>query len=447
MQRVVANQRLGGSGNRAVTRPAHPSSASLGNHLVHRLIQDGSQAGDSGEFAASYPPVSELVNDAVGGPGAGLDGEMRNFMESRFGYDFSQVKLHTDSKAADSAAAINAKAYTVGNEIVFGDGQFSPGTDEGKRLLAHELTHVVQQGSGPVAGAPTVDDSLSISDPEDTFEKAADACAEQVIGNATGEAMQSVGEGTATVNREGADQDDDETLGAIGEAGKSALELGEEAGVPEGAGGIFGGAMDIASGINQGGAKGVFDVTKGALDVGGGIGEAAIAGGAAESGIAGTLADLGPVAGILGGAKAIDKGINEGGGMGALDVAKGGLGLTGGIGEAALAAGAEEAGVAGVLADAGPLAPALGAGMLAGTGLATVADSSLTRTGAFGTDANTGQNQSAMDWGANWGTDWDKVHNNGGPSVIGGILAGAGGIVGGLGGAAYGAGKWLGDNL
>jgi hypothetical protein len=69
-------------------------------------------------------------------------------MEPRFGHDFSQVRVHTDSKAAESARDLTANAYTVGRNIVFGTGQFLPGTQMGWQLLAHELTHVVQQSAG-----------------------------------------------------------------------------------------------------------------------------------------------------------------------------------------------------------------------------------------------------------------------------------------------------------
>jgi hypothetical protein len=71
----------------------------------------------------------------------------RDFFESRFGADFSNVRLHTDSVAAKSAQSINALAYTSGNHIVFNSGQYSPDSDSGKKLMAHELTHVVQQGN------------------------------------------------------------------------------------------------------------------------------------------------------------------------------------------------------------------------------------------------------------------------------------------------------------
>lgn len=91
----------------------------------------------------------------------------RAFFEPRFGHDFSQVRIHADGQAADAARALNARAYTLGSNIVFGSGQYAPTTDEGKRLLAHELTHVVQQsgstraklGLSPVA-SPTIQREL-----------------------------------------------------------------------------------------------------------------------------------------------------------------------------------------------------------------------------------------------------------------------------------------------
>jgi len=69
-------------------------------------------------------------------------------MEQRFGHDFSRVRVHADAKAQMSAQAVNANAYTVGNDIVFASGRYLPGLAEGRRLLAHELTHVVQQRRG-----------------------------------------------------------------------------------------------------------------------------------------------------------------------------------------------------------------------------------------------------------------------------------------------------------
>jgi len=80
--------------------------------------------------------------------GQSMPNELRNFYEPKFSYDFSNVKVHTDNAAAKSAQSINALAYTSGANIVFNQGRYSPQTDSGKRLLAHELTHVVQQNGG-----------------------------------------------------------------------------------------------------------------------------------------------------------------------------------------------------------------------------------------------------------------------------------------------------------
>jgi len=97
--------------------------------------------------------TSEVPNDlesqinAIHGGGQPLAESERAYFEPRFGADFSQVRLHTDSQAAESARAVNARAFTVGQDVVFGAGQYAQGAREGRRLMAHELTHVVQQFS------------------------------------------------------------------------------------------------------------------------------------------------------------------------------------------------------------------------------------------------------------------------------------------------------------
>ncbi|HEY9422686.1 MAG TPA: DUF4157 domain-containing protein [Thermoanaerobaculia bacterium] len=101
------------------------------------------------------PPI---VGDALRSAGRPLGAEVRGFMEPRFGHDFSQVRVHTDASAAQSAAEVNAVAYTVGNDIVFGSRQYQPDRPEGRTLLAHELTHVVQQRNGrPTASGLRMD--------------------------------------------------------------------------------------------------------------------------------------------------------------------------------------------------------------------------------------------------------------------------------------------------
>lgn len=100
--------------------------------------------------AALAHSVPTIIHDVLRSSGQPLDTSTRSFMESRFGHDFSGVRVHTDQRAAESARSVNALAYTVGRDVVFESGQYAPGSMAGKRLLAHELAHVVQQGSGAV---------------------------------------------------------------------------------------------------------------------------------------------------------------------------------------------------------------------------------------------------------------------------------------------------------
>ncbi|MEN6428240.1 MAG: DUF4157 domain-containing protein [Phycisphaerales bacterium] len=102
-----------------------------------------SSTGDHSPSALTdVPPIIHKVLCSSGEP---LDAETRAFMEPRFGYDFSHVRLHADRCAAESARAVNAVAYTLGKDVVMGGGHYASGSPEGRRLLAHELTHVVQQ--------------------------------------------------------------------------------------------------------------------------------------------------------------------------------------------------------------------------------------------------------------------------------------------------------------
>ena len=120
------------------------------------------------------------VHDVVGSGGSPLDTEARVDMESRFGQDFSDVRVHTDSRAHESAKSVNAQAYTVGSDIVFQSGNYNPGSDSGKHMLAHELTHVVQQRSGPVEGTEA-GGGVKVSDPGDRFEREASANADAMM--------------------------------------------------------------------------------------------------------------------------------------------------------------------------------------------------------------------------------------------------------------------------
>ncbi len=116
----------------------------------------GQAAGDAGTVPAS-------VDRVLSGSGRPLDPALQQDLGQRFGHDFSQVRVHTDSVAEESAQDINAHAYTVGHNIVFGAGGFAPGSHEGRKLIAHELTHVVQQSGAEGIHAGQGGEKLGLS--------------------------------------------------------------------------------------------------------------------------------------------------------------------------------------------------------------------------------------------------------------------------------------------
>ena len=120
------------------------NTSSAGSILQRTAIRSHSEE--------SVPP---MVHEVLRSPGQSLDKETRELMESRFGHDFSQVRVHTDSNAAEFAESINARAFTIGQDIGFRAANYSSESAQGKRLLAHELTHVVQQSK---ANAPEMND-------------------------------------------------------------------------------------------------------------------------------------------------------------------------------------------------------------------------------------------------------------------------------------------------
>ena len=178
----------------------------LGPASVLRLQRAAGNAGVAqlldGE-AEQASPVKEVVGQGGGAP---LEPVVRQRMESSFGTDFSDVRVHAGAGAAASARAVDAHAYTVGSEIVLGDSQ-APGSAGHERTLAHELTHVVQQRSGPVDGTPAAG-GISISSPTDRFERAAEATADHVM--TTGRAGEVGGQAASSVQREAAPGEDEE---------------------------------------------------------------------------------------------------------------------------------------------------------------------------------------------------------------------------------------------
>ncbi len=207
-QEAVAPARLAVSAPmpEAVARLSHPGSESPrvqlfrnlqrthGNQAVMRTLRkaEGSAlqpgCGDrerpperSVIEAAEVSEAPPIVQEVLRFPGQPLDAAARSFMESRFGHDFGRVRLHADAKAAESAQAVNALAYTVGRDIVFGTGQYAPGTTRGRALLAHELAHTIQQG--PPGGQTTR--PLTLGNPPSASEKEADTATTDIVGGGT----------------------------------------------------------------------------------------------------------------------------------------------------------------------------------------------------------------------------------------------------------------------
>lgn len=133
-------------------------------------------------------PVPPIVHEILRSPGQPLDVATRAFVEPRLGHDFSQVRVHADSRAGESAAAIGASAYAFGNDLVFGTGRYSPTTPAGRLLLAHELIHVVQQNR---SGAEPSITPMAMSRRGDASEQEAESLAHRVVAGEPAQVRQS----------------------------------------------------------------------------------------------------------------------------------------------------------------------------------------------------------------------------------------------------------------
>ena len=173
------------------TAEVSPRHAPRAVHSEASLLHLQRTAGNAGvvqmlaDDAAQEQDQPSPVHDVIGkGGGLPLDESTRSTMESSFGQDFGDVRVHTDSRASESAEAVGANAYTVGNDVVFRSGHFDSSSPTGQRTIAHELSHVVQQRSGPVDGTDAPG-GIRLSDPDDRFERAADTTADQVLNSST----------------------------------------------------------------------------------------------------------------------------------------------------------------------------------------------------------------------------------------------------------------------
>jgi len=189
----------------------------IGNRAIQRLLETA-PATASGNADLEDEGHNSLERFRAGlegrrGLGTVLPEDVRRLLEGRIGADLRDVRVHAGSEANELSTAVQARAFTTGSEIFFKDGKYDPQSQDGLRLLAHEVTHVIQQSKGSVAGSE-VAEGVSISDPSDSFEQEAEQVAEQVstskpvsnhgIGASTG-----AGEagGNASVQREGDDND------------------------------------------------------------------------------------------------------------------------------------------------------------------------------------------------------------------------------------------------
>jgi Domain of unknown function (DUF4157) len=153
----------------------HRSLLRLQRQYGHRYVgqvlrQAGAVEGSGGDMDA----IERSIDQARGG-GRGMVHGTRTRMEAAFGTDFSGVRIHTDSRADGLSQSLSARAFTTGRDVFFRQGEYSPGTSSGRELLAHELTHVVQQNGDGIQG------KMTVSEPGDAHEIEADQMAQVVM--------------------------------------------------------------------------------------------------------------------------------------------------------------------------------------------------------------------------------------------------------------------------
>ena len=142
-----------------------------GNHYVQRVVELAKQGNEQTEV---HPEVEAAI-ERQRGNGHSLESQVQRQMESSFGADFSSVRVHTGTEADSLNQTLQARAFTTGRDIFFRQGEYNPGSDQGKELLAHELTHVVQQkGNG-------VQCKLAVNQPSDPYEHEANQVAKAIL--------------------------------------------------------------------------------------------------------------------------------------------------------------------------------------------------------------------------------------------------------------------------
>jgi len=206
------------------TTQTHPSVGMLlqmqrtaGNAAVNALLSGRSGGGTSVQRTAATAEgeqdtqIGERIR-AASGRGSSIGGDIQRTLESGLGANLSGVRVHNDSESDHLARSVDSVAFTTGSDIFFRSGAYNPGSPEGMHLLAHEATHTVQQSQGPVSGTPAPG-GVSISDPGDSFERAAEANASRVMSGVAAQRTASGGGASgAVVQRVPVNDDEDDSL-------------------------------------------------------------------------------------------------------------------------------------------------------------------------------------------------------------------------------------------
>ena len=174
----------------------------LGNRAVQRLLAQRSGDGP----ATVDDDTADRINRARGG-GQAMDASVQRQMSQAMGADFSEVRVHTSGESHALNQQLGAKAFTTGQDIFFRQGAYNPASNEGQDLLAHELTHVVQQSMGAVSGSGS---GMTVNEPGDAFEQEADAVARAVVQSDLGTTVQRQVEEEAVAQGQVVDEEKDE---------------------------------------------------------------------------------------------------------------------------------------------------------------------------------------------------------------------------------------------
>ncbi|MCQ3975933.1 MAG: hypothetical protein DPW09_21065 [Anaerolineae bacterium] len=176
----------------------------LGNRALQRLL---AQRSDDSPFDLD-DATAERINRARGG-GQSLDSGVVQQMGAALGHNFSGVRAHTSAEADELNQQLGAKAFTTGQDIFFREGAYQPESGEGRELIAHELTHVVQQSTGAVGGGGS---GMTVNAPGDVFEQEADTVAKTVVSGGAGAEVQRQAAEEDDLQMQPAEEDKDEEL-------------------------------------------------------------------------------------------------------------------------------------------------------------------------------------------------------------------------------------------